>query len=133
MDKKTCPRCRKSKPVSEFHRVRRGSDRLRGPCKACVSLEGKARVFTPEQKARAKAKQDETRAWMDSLKAEPCTDCGGTFPPVCMDWDHLPGVLKVRSVGLLLTYSRERILAEVAKCELVCANCHRIRTHQRRS
>lgn len=72
--------------------------------------------------------------WMDELKSGPCADCGKCYDPVCMDWDHLPGFEKKFNVSAMVrnTYSREAIEAEIAKCELVCANCHRIRTKQRR-
>jgi hypothetical protein len=59
-----------------------------------------------------------------------CADCGDWYPPVCMDFDHVRGV-KVRGVGLMVSYSRDKILAEIAKCEVVCANCHRLRTYAR--
>jgi hypothetical protein len=50
-----------------------------------------------------------------------------------MHWDHLPGFEKEDSVATILqrTYSREAVLKEIAKCELVCANCHAERTHCR--
>lgn len=67
------------------------------------------------------------------LKAAPCTDCGGRFPAVCMDFDHVRDT-KRGNVSVLVTggYSLESILREIAKCELVCANCHRVRTARRR-
>lgn len=64
------------------------------------------------------------------LKVGPCCDCGGTFPSECMDFDHVRGE-KVRNVALMRTCSNVTFLAEVAKCDLVCANCHRIRTKKR--
>jgi hypothetical protein len=69
------------------------------------------------------------RAYIESLKANPCADCGGTFPPECMDFDHLGD--KFKNLARLMSYSLERIKEELAKCELVCANCHRIRTRKR--
>ncbi len=79
-------------------------------------------------------KQD-TRAWLANLKRQPCTDCKGSFDPVCMDFDHLPGFEKFQEVSVMAcgTYSRKTILAEIAKCELVCSNCHRLRTKSRRT
>lgn len=67
---------------------------------------------------------------MDNLKdGRPCGDCGGIFPPFVMHWDHLPGYLKTADVSVLVgTRSREIVLNELAKCELVCANCHVMRT-----
>ncbi len=74
-------------------------------------------------------------AHVTTLKRRPCMDCGGTFPPVCMDFDHLPGNKKSGNVSTMarLGWSTEKILAEIAKCDLVCSNCHRIRTATRRS
>jgi hypothetical protein len=67
---------------------------------------------------------------INSLKNRPCADCGGCFPPCAMDFDHVSGDKVDDVCGLLFDTGRwERILAEIAKCELVCANCHRIRTH----
>jgi len=70
-------------------------------------------------------------AWLDSLKeGKACTDCGGHFPPYVLEWDHLPGFIKdlVIADTRRAAHSRKRILAELEKCELVCANCHRERT-----
>ena len=49
-----------------------------------------------------------------------------------MQWDHLPQFDKVGDFSRSWTgYSEEEILAEIAKCELVCTNCHTIRTFKR--
>jgi len=71
------------------------------------------------------------RATVDPLKAKPCMDCGGSFPPECMDWDHVRGK-KLFGVGSGVRRSIKAVLIEIAKCELVCSNCHRIRTRKRR-
>ena len=81
-----------------------------------------------EWKERQKRRRPQVRAVRDALKSGPCTDCGGTFPPECMDWDHLPGQPKVNHTNRL---EGAALLAEIAKCELVCANCHRIRSKKR--
>ena len=48
-----------------------------------------------------------------------------------MQWDHLPGQVKVADVSAMGLYTKDEILAEIAKCELVCTNCHIIRTGKR--
>ena len=70
---------------------------------------------------------------MNSLKAGiPCADCGQTFPVFVMHWDHLPDFDKVGEIGTMLTSRRrEVIIEELKKCELVCANCHVMRTVNR--
>jgi hypothetical protein len=71
------------------------------------------------------------RAVVSALKAEPCSDCGGRFPPECMDFDHVRGQ-KAAIVSQLCVGDMAVLLAEIAKCDLVCSNCHRIRTKLRR-
>jgi hypothetical protein len=75
----------------------------------------------------------ERKPLLDKIREVPCADCGGRFPPVCMDFDHLPEYEK--SFGIMQRYihrSWATIMAEIAKCEIVCSNCHRIRTAARR-
>lgn len=67
---------------------------------------------------------------MQEQKNKPCYDCGGRFPPECMDFDHVRGE-KSFSVGTGRTRSQEALTLEIAKCDIVCANCHRIRTKVR--
>lgn len=65
------------------------------------------------------------------LKSVPCADCGVRFPYQAMDFDHLPGYEKVANVSAI--GRMEALLEEVSKCEVVCSNCHRIRTAKRLS
>lgn len=73
------------------------------------------------------------RGIVDLAKDRPCEDCGLRFPPECMDFDHVRGE-KRGDVGRMAMQKGAVItlLAEIAKCEVVCANCHRIRTRVRR-
>jgi hypothetical protein len=74
----------------------------------------------------------EFKAWMTVLKSAQCMDCDNIFPPAAMDFDHVRGD-KVSEVSHMWQYTREEVLAEIAKCNLVCACCHRIRTESRRT
>lgn len=71
--------------------------------------------------------------WLVELKSKPCVDCKNSYPFECMDFDHVKGVKK-HDVCFMTTrrYSKEMIQEEIDKCELVCSNCHRIRTRKRR-
>lgn len=84
---------------------------------------------TPAKRAAARATRAEE---IDRLKSVPCTDCGNRFPSVCMDFDHVRDD-KQFSIGTAVMSERkwETVLAEIDKCEVVCSNCHRIRTAQR--
>lgn len=72
--------------------------------------------------------QAEKRAYLHEVKSQPCADCGGTFPPCVMDLHHRDEGEKLFNVGLSVgSVGWERLREEVAKCDVVCANCHRIR------
>jgi hypothetical protein len=71
------------------------------------------------------------RKFIQDIKSVPCSDCGGTFPPECMDFDHLEGEEKSFCIGEITKSNKGTLLAEIAKCDIVCANCHRIRTSRR--
>lgn len=76
-----------------------------------------------------------TKAQMIELmlkqKDVPCTDCGERFPYVCMQFDHVPERgPKVGTVNSLLK-EEAAFWLEIAKCDVVCANCHCIRTSSR--
>lgn len=68
--------------------------------------------------------------YVNSLKDKPCTDCRKKYPTYVMDFDHNDRNRKIISIARAIRdmWSKERILEEIEKCELVCANCHRIRT-----
>lgn len=84
-------------------------------------------------KARAKARTAAMTAYVKELKENtPCADCNTKYPYYVMDFDHLPGYEKAGLMAtLVLMGSWSKMLAEIEKCELVCANCHRERTHSR--
>lgn len=73
------------------------------------------------------------KEYVNSVKTAPCMDCGRTFPPVCMDLDHVRGG-KISNIASMVSsgYKLDLIKAEVAKCEVVCACCHRLRTTARK-
>jgi predicted Zn-ribbon and HTH transcriptional regulator len=78
--------------------------------------------------ARQRARSDMVR----TLKARPCADCGLQFAPHQMDFDHRDPASKsfVLAAGRVGLMNERRVLAEVAKCDVVCANCHRTRTRR---
>lgn len=74
-------------------------------------------------------------AYANQLKSETaCADCHHKYPPHVMQFDHLGDAPKVADISVLVNHpsSLEKLQAEIAKCEIVCANCHADRTHQRR-
>ena len=71
--------------------------------------------------------------YLRDLKTKtPCVDCGINYPYYVMDFDHVRGQKHANVMELVSTLSKKKIDEEIAKCEIVCSNCHRIRTHVRR-
>lgn len=60
-----------------------------------------------------------------------CADCGYNAHAAALDFDHLPGTEKRRGISRMVQSHRNTLLRELAKCEVVCSNCHRIRTWRR--
>ena len=85
-------------------------------------------------KDRAAARKQRLRLerseyFIEYFKTHPCVDCGET-DPVILEFDHLAD--KSFTISSEMTYrSWESILNEIAKCEVVCVNCHRRRTATR--
>ena len=134
---KRCSSCGLDKPLDDFHRDGRpGRDGRQVWCKGCRKeydrlYHASTRVLRLEQKRAWKAGRV---AWGWTLKeGRPCADCGGVFHPVAMQWDHRPGTQKRGEISRMVDRaSRKDLLSEIEKCDLVCANCHAVRTYERR-
>ena len=95
-----------------------------------VGYSRKWRDAHPENKAKKDATyRAKRREIIYAAKSAPCADCHTNYPTYVMDFDHLDPSLKEFEVGRGLYVSIKRLEAEIAKCEVVCANCHRERTH----
>lgn len=80
--------------------------------------------------SRAKAAKVRMRDYVRSLKNKPCADCSVVYPYYVMQFDHMHS--KEHNIATLVNYNnRVKIESEIAKCEIVCANCHAERTHRR--
>jgi hypothetical protein len=80
---------------------------------------------------KAIKRKKEIRKWVNSVKeSAACLDCKVNYPYYVMDFDHI-GEKKAVINKLIDNCSIKGLKEEIAKCEVVCANCHRIRTHNR--
>ena len=133
---KTCKICLQVKLLDAFYKRSRGQFETR--CKVCMSRKSMTAEQVQNLRKTDRAKQSRTterqelmeqrrKRLLDSFKDAPCLDCKQRFPPECMDFDHVRGE-KLSQVGAMRSWAIVKILKEVAKCEVVCANCHRIRT-----
>lgn len=130
---KKCVTCGVEKSPDEYYKNKNCRDGKDTRCKACSKAASYKSVYgdTPPQPRKRDLPRSERKAYLDSVRDVPCLDCGGRFPAVCMDFDHL----RDKKFSIMSAYGRwpwKDVLAEIDKCEIVCANCHRIRTAERR-
>ena len=84
-----------------------------------------------KHKATKKAIIYKKKEYLKELKKRPCADCGLSFPYYVMDFDHRDRSTKSFTVGLMFNNKGWKLIKEeVEKCDIVCANCHRIRTYK---
>lgn len=134
-ENRRCPRCGADKPLAAFG-TRSGSVRLTAWCSPCKKSYDRDWYQRNKQRhgaavsrlnARIRARN---RQLLERAKDVPCADCGERYPPFVMDFDHVRGEKRANVSQLAGTGASEAaILAEIAKCDVVCANCHRERTH----
>lgn len=86
-----------------------------------------------KQQERNRLLRESNVALLRRIREEsPCSDCGISYPYYVMDFDHVRGEKKGDLCGMARApFPLSTILAELDKCEVVCANCHRKRTHNR--
>lgn len=85
-------------------------------------------------RAYARKKRDELYETINRLKMVPCVDCKVQYSPWIMDFDHKNPKEKVAGISRLISNNAdlEKILEEIKKCDVICANCHRERTYNQR-
>lgn len=88
------------------------------------------REHTGQLANRKKITRDKHRTMAMSELGGQCADCSINDERVLV-FDHVPGETKVRNVASLFGGAWSKVAAEIAKCDLVCANCHAIRTRER--
>ena len=138
---KRCPKCEKDLPTTSFSYRDAEHRRIQSYCRDCQN-EAWRRWYASEQnrrrhkalvRDRRRRRRDRHRQIVLEAKAVPCADCGVQYAPHVMDFDHrIGGEPKVSAVSAMVhVVGTEALLAEIAKCDVVCANCHRERTHKR--
>jgi len=90
------------------------------------------------QKEKSLIRQKENREAINSYirdykESNPCKDCNNFFPYYVMDFDHLKDKSFQISRHKNHTKKLDVVKQEIDKCELVCSNCHRIRTNNRKN
>ena len=131
-----CQACKVSKPHDEFGNNRRQPGGKQLYCKECARRRNKQHYKTSEarrQDIRERNKDSVRRHHQitsDYLSSHPCVDCGESDIR-CLEFDHVRGS-KRNEVSKMLGLGEKSIRAEIEKCEVRCANCHRKKTCQER-
>ncbi|HVD37866.1 MAG TPA: hypothetical protein VNC15_03425 [Solirubrobacterales bacterium] len=131
-----CSRCKTEKPDADFawRRRKRGQkDTYCRPCRAAYKQEhyqaNKQRYIAAAARRKKALLRERFIFLMDYFRDHPCVDCGET-DPVVLEFDHLRDKKVSISEGVQGRRWQD-VLDEIAKCEVVCANCHRRRTAKR--
>jgi len=140
MSQKVCARCHVLKDCTEFDFKNRAKEIRQAACKSCAREYSREHYHRNRDKALEKAKHHndkykaQKREITARLKNRPCTDCGLSFPWYCMEFDHRVPETKLGDIANMKNdkaVSVPAFEAELAKCDVVCANCHRARTFHR--
>lgn len=130
---KKCTKCGFDKIEDEF--ALRGSKGRHSTCKQCKNEYNKTWYVDniDTHKAAVAVNKSIRRAELLGIirtaKDVPCADCGHKYEYYCMDFDHVRGKKKFDlSKAVRLSVSLESLYEEMAKCDVVCAICHRKRT-----
>lgn len=128
---KICTKCQVEKPIEEFSKRSASKDGLNSWCKPCKREKDNSYYLESEDRQNTvKAARDEARqvrreiVW-EYLRSHPCVDCGEA-DPIVLEFDHVNGT-KIMAIATMVQSLTPvaKILAEIEKCEVRCANCHR--------
>jgi len=117
--------CRDCEKAAGRERYKRNAD------KAAAYRKTHREKYRKQNVKIARRRKAERHAALDLIKSVPCTDCGTPYPPYVMDFDHRDPSTKKYGINFLLhktTCPWSRIIDEIAKCDVVCVCCHRMRT-----
>jgi hypothetical protein len=132
---KVCSKCKIEKEDGEFNK--KTKTRLQPYCRICHNEHNRSYYDKHKQRMKKqilvknKKRRIELKEFVNNLKSKPCIDCGQSYHPYVMDFDHLSDKIKDVSIMVHQGHSKENILKEISKCDIVCSNCHRMRTLKR--
>lgn len=136
---KTCTTCNKRKSIEKGFYT--WNNKTRSDCKSChkVTMRPRSRRHYRNNKKyyldRNKRHRMEMRAFVREQKTgKCCMDCKERHPWWRLDFDHRDGKSKSFALAQVENnaWTKKAAMLEMQKCDLVCANCHRDRTHNRR-
>jgi hypothetical protein len=129
---KKCCTCGLLRSVTDFNKRARAADGLQSRCRSCCRDWYLANRQSHGKVTRARSKSlrdDLANRLMNYLLEHPCLDCGMSDIR-CLEFDHRDPAEKRYNVAAMVELQKSwvEILSEIEKCDIRCANCHRIRT-----
>lgn len=130
---KVCSRCKVKRPIEEFNFRNRSTGVRHRYCRECGKhfTRNHYKRNKSQYIARSMRSNIKRREYLQQLKSRPCADCGMQYPYYVMDFDHREDEEKVFEMNRVAYVSMRALKQEIKKCDLVCSNCHRVRTYQR--
>lgn len=128
---KFCSKCKKLVSKEFFSINRRAKDGLHAWCKECYSKYEKERYQQGDKIRKEKNKKDTIQKrrnfiW-DILQKSQCAVCKNS-DPIVLEFDHLDPNNKEYDIASMFYLSEKKIIEEIKKCQILCANCHRKKT-----
>lgn len=134
MQTKQCTICKEIKLLSEYNKKSSSKDGLQNHCKECNRKKSREYYHNNREKhknitgLRRDKKLLENQIYVfNYLQSHPCVDCGESNP-IVLEFDHLYDKQTSICVAVRNGWSLKRLKKEIAKCEVRCANCHRLTT-----
>jgi len=132
---KVCSKCGVARAIEAFPWKNKARGLRRTWCRRCAQAYGRQHYLNNIDKYKAKARRNRgldrqrvRRLVADHLSTHPCVDCGETDVTV-LEFDHRNRALKRSPVSRFSSTGGAKAAAiEIAKCDVRCANCHRLRT-----
>lgn len=125
--KKKCNKCLTWQPLTSFHINKECQGGVVGTCRICTAIKNR-QWYADNRARRQQAANDRNQARkkeaVNNMGGQ-CYDCKGEFPLCVYDFHHVMG--KDVNPSVALTWKKAERERELAKCILLCANCHRIR------
>lgn len=142
---RVCTVCRTSKLPGEYYFKNRRKKLLHSQCKACYKEKRKKFAelhyitYGDQYRERAKIRRANIKRLRQDqlyeyLSDKSCEECGIQDMRV-LEFDHVDPKLKRFGIarGITNCYAWDEILLEIAKCRILCANCHKIRTAEQQN
>lgn len=132
----SCHGCGKWQPIEEFSFKDKARNKLRSRCRACcreVSRRHYQRhraAYIERRRRRQPLERRRTAgAVLAYLRDHPCTGCGES-DPVVLEFNHVDSTSKLGNIGQMIRdcVSKAPLATDIAKCEVLCANCHQRHT-----